>query len=192
MNKSNSVLNLGFFLLLISALCATLVSGVYSMTMPIIDKMQQETIIAGYKEVYPSLDNTVKIDDKIIGMIKNIVAAEKQGEQSGIIYSVASSGYAGDIDMLVAFDIETKKITGVKVLKQTETPGLGANCTKPSFLGQFSGKSSIDDLNVVKKGSEGPLDIQAITASTITTKAVVSGVNEARTHFMKNYVKAGS
>lgn len=186
----NSVLNLGFFLLLISALCATLVSGVYSMTAPLIDKMQKDTVIAGYKEIYPGLDNTVKTDDKISGLIKNIVIAEKDGKKSGVIYSVTSPGYAGDIDMLAAFDIQSKKITGVKILKQTETPGLGANCAKPSFTGRFADKSSLDSLKVVKNGNgAGPFDIQAITASTITSKAVVRGVNEAREHFVKNYVK---
>ena len=65
-------------------------------------------------------------------------------------------------------------ITGIQVTTPSETPGLGALAANEEFLGQFKDKSG--ELAVNKDGGE----IQAITSATITSRAVVSGVNEAR------------
>ena len=64
-------------------------------------------------------------------------------------------------------------ITGLRVLSHSETPGLGALATDPSFYEQFVGKSGA--IKVEKDGG----DIVAITSSTITSRAVSDGADEA-------------
>lgn len=190
MKKSSSSLNLALFLLIISALCATLVSGVYGMTAPIISKMEEDSLKASYAEVYPDFDSVKEVAEKAQnGNVKEILIAEKNGTPSGVIYNVVSQGYAGPIDILLAFDIQSKKLTGVKILKQTETPGLGANAGKTKFTGQFVQKDAKEALTVVKSSAKAAYEIEAITASTITSRAVVEGVNMAREHFTANYMK---
>ena len=80
------------------------------------------------------------------------------------------------------------KITGVKILNQKETPGLGAKCAEPAFLNQFLGKDLHEKL-LVSKDAQKPQEIQAITASTITSKAVVDGINLVSAHYRENYLK---
>jgi electron transport complex protein RnfG len=73
-------------------------------------------------------------------------------------------------------------ITGVKILEHSDTPGLGANAASPSyfvdrakgitFYGQFAGKKISDPFEVKK-------DVAAITASTITSRAVSNSVKAA-------------
>lgn len=70
--------------------------------------------------------------------------------------------------------------------QQNETPGLGAKCTEPAFIDQFLGKDLSHDLTVSKNASQ-PQEIQAITASTITSKAVVKGINSARRHYQEHF-----
>jgi electron transport complex protein RnfG len=71
---------------------------------------------------------------------------------------------------------------GVRVLANTDTPGLGANSASPTYFvdkvkkvtfpGQFAGKPLSDSFEVKK-------DIEAITAATITSKALAKIVKAA-------------
>ncbi len=74
---------------------------------------------------------------------------------------------------MVGLDTEGT-IVGIEILSHSETPGLGANAVKDDFKGRFAGKSGA--LTVDKVSNDGQ-NIQAITAATITSKAVVSAVN---------------
>jgi len=70
------------------------------------------------------------------------------------------------------------QVQGISVISHTETPGLGAvaaakNAKGEAFRGQFVGASGV--LAVNKDGGE----IDAITSATITSRAIVSGVNAA-------------
>ena len=72
----------------------------------------------------------------------------------------------------MGFDAEGV-IWNTKVLSQAETPGLGAKCVEASFADQFRGFDPAQrTLGVKKDGGE----IDAITASTITSRAYTSGV----------------
>lgn len=146
-------------------------------------KQQQENILAGYKEVFPNIGDIKKIHTAIDNKtINEVVASIKAGEVNGYIYTVKLGGYSGEIVTMLAFDVYEKKITGIKILNQQETPGLGAKCKEKTFTDMFVGKDAGRPLNLVKNNSSSK-DIQAITAATITSKAVVNSVNAARAHF---------
>ena len=68
-------------------------------------------------------------------------------------------------------------ITGIEILSHSESPGLGANLEKSYFTDSFKGKSAKGDLT---SASEPTADneIQALTSSTITTNAMLDGVNK--------------
>jgi len=99
----------------------------------------------------------------------------------GYVLSAIGNGYSGNINMLVGID-NKGNITGIEVLSQTETPGLGARCVEikqgqkqPWFLAQFRGKSAE---GLTLKG------IEAITGATITSEAIVNGVKKYVTDFL--------
>ncbi len=71
------------------------------------------------------------------------------------------------------------KVTGIKILSHTETPGLGANAPLPKFSDQYKNKPIKEKLEVVKVAPSKDNQIQAITGATITSKAVTLGVNDA-------------
>ena len=72
-------------------------------------------------------------------------------------------------------------------MNHSETPGLGAKSTEPAWQAQFKGKPLKDALAVTKQEASKPNEIKAITAATITSRAVVTGVNAARDDYMKNH-----
>ncbi len=90
----------------------------------------------------------------------------------GYVAVAASKGYGGDVQVMIGVNLDLT-IAGIEILSQSETAGLGANCENPEWLSQFVGKSGT--LAVSKDGGE----IDAITASTITSRAVTSAVNKA-------------
>lgn len=108
----------------------------------------------------------------------------KGSKEVGYTYKVLPKGYGGEITVLVGVSMEGK-LTGMKVVNHTETPGLGANATSESFQNQYKGKSIETPLTVIKAGSAGESEIEAITGSTITTQAVTDGVNSAVEIFKK-------
>jgi electron transport complex protein RnfG len=164
------------------------------MTAPVIDKQALQAKVDSFKEIYPRGEEvkdetaTYRKNDTS-PLVKEIHVAYTGGAPAGVIYTVEPKGFGGPITILAGFDIATKKITAIKVLSQTETPGLGAKSKDPVFQDHYKGKSSETALEVSKTPPTKGNQIQAITASTITSRAVTSGVNAAREHFVENFTK---
>lgn len=186
MNKD--MLRLSFLLFIICAISTALVAGAYDYTKEIIADRAATKVTESYKQVFPSADKLVKETAPANSPIKEIYRSTKDGADNGYIYTVAPKGYAGEILIMVGVETPSMRITGVKILSQQETPGLGAQCTEPFFLKQFDGKDLHKDL-LVSKQAKAPQEIQAITASTITSKAVVSGINLASADVRTRSVK---
>lgn len=108
------------------------------------------------------------------------------GNTVGYVFTSGAKGYGGTVAVMVGLDSEGT-VTGIEILSHSETPGLGANATGESFKNNFKGKSGI--LTVNKNSNDGQ-NVQAITAATITSKAVVSAVNSITAAFEET-VKAG-
>ena len=102
-----------------------------------------------------------------------------QGKDLGAAVESTTSGFGGDLKLLVGFDPEGN-ILGYTLLEHSETPGLGAKADKWFQKGQkgdIIGKHPEKNRLGVTKGDEGEVD--AITASTITSRAFLLAVNNA-------------
>ena len=182
-------IRLPLVLLIICGLSAAIVNYAHGLTTPVIAERRHQSIILGYAEVLPDAVNLEEMPLPEDDMITEIIRSEKDGTPNGYVYTVAPDGYSGQILLMVGISHPQAAITGVKILQQTETPGLGAKCTEPAFTAQFTGKPLAKPL-VVSKNASKEREVQAITASTITSKAVVNGINAARKHYLKNYAAA--
>jgi electron transport complex protein RnfG len=188
------IVKFGIFLLIVSGVAGLGVGYVNSLTGPLIEKQILENKIKSFQEVYPGSD---KVDDESARylqgqhdpMVKEVNIAYRNGAPAGVIYTVVTKGYAGPVNLLAGFDIATSKVTAIKVLSQKETPGLGAKSKEPFFQDRFKGKSAAAPLEVTKTEPVRENQIQAITASTITSKAVTKGVNAAREHFAATFAQ---
>jgi len=99
------------------------------------------------------------------------------GATVGYVAKIIVKGYGGPIELMVGMDLNGV-LTGVSVggAQFSETPGLGAKAQESAFTDQFAGlKTPV---------GEGTNTIDAISGATITTNAVVSGVNQCA-EFMK-------
>ncbi len=107
--------------------------------------------------------------------------SDKSGKELGAAVESTTGGFGGDLQVLVGFDTEGK-ILGYTILQASETPGLGAKATtwfQKDGKGSVIGKSPKDgDLHVSKDDKSGNA-VDAITASTITSRAFLKAINQA-------------
>ena len=94
------------------------------------------------------------------------------------MFETGASGYGGTVSVMTGIDAEGS-ITGVVILSHDETPGLGANATKSSFLDQYLQPAPEGGLSVVKYQTPSDGQIEAMTGATVTSTAVTNAVNQA-------------
>ena len=88
----------------------------------------------------------------------------------GYVVETVTDGYAGDVHLMVGVDPKGR-VTGVVVRNMEETWGLGSQAIGDvDFLSQFLGMSGEAEVNK---------NIDALTGATVTTKAIIKGVNSA-------------
>ncbi len=109
----------------------------------------------------------------------NVYETKSDGKLAGWVTKSAGQGYADKIEILIGFDPGMDKITGLFVLDQKETPGLGNKILEDAWRGQFLDKSTAKPLTPVKGKSRASNEIDAITGATISSKAVTDIINTA-------------
>ena len=135
--------------------------------------------------VVPGFDNdpiAAKEVREVGGVEYAIYPATQGGQPIGAAVEASTMGFGGELKIIVGFDAEGK-ILDYSILSHSETPGLGS---KASFWFKADGKGSIVGLmpgeaalTVSKDGGQ----VDAITASTITSRAFLKAVNAAYAAF---------
>ena len=109
----------------------------------------------------------------------SVYEARYQGELRGWVVKARGQGYADTIELLVGLSPGLDSISGLFVLDQKETPGLGNKIITADWRGQFIGLSTKHDLVVVKTGAAQPGEIDAVTGATISSRSVAAMINAA-------------
>ena len=175
MKKQNTalyILRLALTLLAITAAVAAALAGVNRITQPIIENINAQKTQAAIEKVLPGGGEPVYCFVDGTGLVKEAYASDL-----GYAILVTPSGFDGEIQMMVGVDREGN-VLGIDIISHTETAGLGAVAAADSakgeaFRNQFVGLG--ETMAVDKDGGE----IDALTSATITSRAVVQGVNAA-------------
>ena len=176
MAVKSSFKNMTLCLMVICLVCSALLAGVYALTKEPIAVAEKAKNEAAIKSVLPK-EAVDFADEKEYKSYKYVAAYDANGDLVGCAIDVAPVGFGGPIKIKVGFNVDGI-IWNTKVLSQSETPGLGAKCTEPSFANQFKQLDPNAKENTLKVKKDGGL-INAITASTITSRAYVDGVAQA-------------
>lgn len=104
-------------------------------------------------------------------------AFSSDGTHVGWVIPTTGQGFADIIDMLIGVDAKANTLTGIYVLDQKETPGLGDYITGKEFRDRFIGKSTERPLNAVKGEPQKPEEIRALSGATISSLSVCEIVN---------------
>jgi electron transport complex protein RnfG len=176
-------------LILFAAVACAGLAVVYEKTKEPIKVNQTAALTAAQKKLFPNADSF----EVLTGGLKSSEPAvsfgdvyiAKQGNTVlGLEVNSKSAGFQDNITALVGVGADGA-IAGVEILLISDTPGLGANASSPTyfvdkpnkitFYGQFTGKRVTDNIKVKKDGGV----IDAITAATITSRAVSGIVRNA-------------
>ena len=158
-------------LLGICAVVALLLGIVNSLTEPVIRKMQEEKTAAAMAQVLAADDYRAKtVSHENVSAMYEAVSG---GEVVGHVVEVTTNGFGGAINMVVGVDMNGK-VTGVSVIKDTETANLGTKVTRnQSVLDRFIGLGGTITVNSGENRFDG------VTGATVSSKAVAAGVNTA-------------
>lgn len=181
----STITNMVVVLVGVALITGSILAYVNHVTEEPIRQQAEKTLADGIKAVMGGVELTVAKDDtvrqtvsgkEIIFVIHEAVGTDKQ--PLGAAVESTTGGFGGDFKILVGFDNDGK-ILGYTILQHSETPGLGAKADKwfqKDGKGCVIGKNpATDNLTVKKDGG----DVDAITASTITSRAFLLAVNQA-------------
>lgn len=168
---------------------------VYGITKDPIDKANEETARAAYQEVFNDAKSFEALDydkdeaDQIVsdGGYKDTIdgiqtALDDSGNTLGYVITVtAKDGSQGSITFSVGIQNDGT-VNGYSITSISETPGLGMKAEEEEFYSQFQNKQ-VDSFTVVKQTPANDNEIEAITGSTITSKAMANGCNAAILYF---------
>ena len=166
--NTQAVIKPAVVLLLISAVAAGLLGVVSEVTAAPIAAQKEKTLNEGMQAVMPDASSFEELNVDLTGTI----TAVYKGDNGGFVVTTAPGGFGGAVNTMVGIDADGV-ITGLRVTGHSETAGLGAKSTEPAFYEQFTGVSGT--VSVTKDGGQ----IVPITSSTITSRAVCSGAQEA-------------
>lgn len=177
----SSLKNMALALTGFSVLAGGILGWVNGVTAEPIAQANAKILSDAIKVVVPDFDNnpaeaseTIEIE----GASYKVYKATKGGEFVGAAVESSSMGFGGDLKILVGFDPEGK-IVDYSVLAHAETPGLGSKAAewfKKGAKGDITGMNPGEkELTVSKDGGQ----VDAITASTITSRAFLVAVNKA-------------
>ncbi|MBS5526744.1 MAG: RnfABCDGE type electron transport complex subunit G [Prevotella sp.] len=118
-------------------------------------------------------------------------AEDSQHNYLGAAVESTTGGFGGDVKVLVGLNAEGT-VLGYTILQHSETPGLGAKADQwfqKGGKGDIIGKNpATDNLTVSKDGGS----VDAITASTITSRAFLLAVNQAYNAYKNTPADANS
>jgi electron transport complex protein RnfG len=185
-SKVFDIVKLGATLMLYATVACVGLAFVYSATKTVIEERSQVDLEAALRDLFPEADSFGDLGGAIQSPNASVsFGAQYEVRQAGGVIGAAitatGSSYGGPVTALVGVDTGGK-VSGVKIMEISDTPGLGANAASPSyfvdkaagltFYGQFTGKSADDPFEVTG-------DVIAITAATISSRSITVIVKNA-------------
>ena len=173
MAAQSTLKNMALCLTLVCLICSAVLGVAYAVTLEPVKAAQVAKTNKAIAQVLPEF-----ADDNVAEQSVTVEGVEYTYYHPSSGYAVISvvNGFGGALSVMVGIT-EDGKVYNTSVISHSETPGLGAKCqSDEGFLGQFRGLDTASArLAVTKDGG----DIDAITASTITSRAYTLAVANA-------------
>lgn len=196
--EHKNIILAGGFLALTALIGTGLMVAVNSHSKPYIEKNEHEVLLRTINSVLPAelYDNTITEDtiyivspDLLGSKEKSLVYRGTKAEQptAAVMTVIAPNGYTGPITLLVGVD-NKGILTGVRVVKHRETPGLGdaIEIKRSDWIKSFDAKSLKNPESSGWKVKRDGGEFDQFTGATITPRAVVDAVHKALIFYEQN------
>jgi electron transport complex protein RnfG len=168
----------GLKLFAICAVAALTLGGINAITEPLIIQRKIMEMQQALDELTPDAQTgeAVAVTDNPVVVMRYPVI--KDGESAGMLLELLGSGYGGEMKILARFDRDGT-IRAVKLMEDSETPGLGKKAENPAYMEKFIGTGSEEKPVPVRKDMLTSGEADAVTGATITflgvSKALAAG-----------------
>lgn len=170
----NTVVKMLLTLLVIGAISGGLLAKIFKWADPQIKLNAQKETERAIFIVHPE----GKKQEKVKGTTSELYKVmDGSGKLIGYALPCKGNGFQGLVKLMMGVSPDLNKITGLTIIEQVETPGLGSEITKESFTDQFKKVVPTPEIVGKKGATENPNDILTITGATISSKAVVKIMN---------------
>ncbi len=190
------------------AACGFTLAAVFGWTQPKIEKYQSGLMDDAVREVLKSPDHFTPLyvegstlADKAPAGVdeakveKVYVGYDASGKRIGFAIPAKGPGFQNDVRLIFGYDAAGKKLIGMKILEQTETPGIGDKVEKDlDFVKEFLGVGTPIEGVKAGRGAGNPHAVDMITGATISSRAVIGIINrriEALTPALDGYMQQG-
>jgi electron transport complex protein RnfG len=168
---------------LVTLIAGAVLALAHRITAPAITAVETRTLIASLSQVLPSdfadhdvFSNPIELIDPG-GQVLTVYRVHHEGEIVAVVFQQVARGYAGPIHLVMGVD-RAGQVTGVRVTRHSETPGLGdkIEIRRDPWITSFTGRSLHDGTRwgVNKDGG----DFDEFSGATITPRAVVAAVKD--------------
>ena len=183
--KESTFVSMVATLFVVTLVAAGLLGSVYALTKEPIRLAELKKKNEAIQVVVPGFDNEPSQEVKKVAVDGDTLyfyTARKGNEILGTaVETFTNKGFSGEFKLMVGF-APNGSIIDIAVIKHAETPGLGDKMEKDKsdFSVQFMGQHP-ENFNMAVKKDRG--DVDAITASTITSRAYCDAVQRAHNAF---------
>lgn len=201
---NNKIVHDALVLFAFTVVLGLLLGVVYGITKEPIDKVNYEKTQAAYQQVfadaasfeaYADFDaeaaQAVVTENGYADEIEDVqVAKDASGNAIGYVLTVTAKDAS---QSTITFSVGIQNdgtVNGYSITSIAETPGLGMKATEEAFYSQFEGKN-VETFTVVKSAPAADNEIESISGSTITSKAMANGVNACLVYF-RNVLAGGT
>lgn len=193
-------------LFVITIIAGGILGAVYQITKEPIAQQKEKAKQEAYKVVFASAESFETTDkitaEEATACVKEngfpgqsisdeiMEAKDASGNVLGYVITVVTSeGYAGDITFAMGITNDGT-LNGISLLSIGETPGLGMKA-EDVLVPQFANKA-VPVFEYTKSGAVSDAQIDAISGATVTTNAIVNGVNSGLYVFQNKLAEGGS
>lgn len=200
-----TILKFAFILFLVNLIAASILAVAYNFTKSRIQKQESAIQEEALKQVMPeAIGDRIELIEKKGAAKYWKVFKGNSLEPQGYIYIAKKYGYSSVVETIVGIK-KDGTITGVRILSQNETPGLGAKIIEivstrtlfsslkemftkekhpkeilsPYFTEQFTNRN-VKEIELSRNG------IHAITGATISSKAVLDSIKSYGLEILNN------
>jgi electron transport complex protein RnfG len=193
---SKKIVHDALILFAFTVVLGLLLGIVYGITKAPIDQVNYEKTQSAYKQVFADAASFEEVTDFDSDATKTFLtengysdeieavntALDASGSVLGYVLTVtAKDGSQGSITFSVGIQNDGT-VNGYSITDISETPGLGMKAQEEDFYGQFENKN-VESFTIVKAAPSSDDEIEAISGSTITSKAMANGVNACLLYF---------
>ena len=168
---------IGAILLLICSLVAGVVSFVYALTADVYAENLAQVKREAISSLFGGEVESRLVEVELPAGVLELYEVPVEGAGMHYCVNLNTAGFGGDMNMMVAIAPDGT-VFGVQIVSMSETPGLGTRVGESDFLSLFTGKGGQLTLGQ---------DVDAIAGSTISSDAVLRGVNLALSTVAAHY-----